>query len=85
MVLFKYVREPDSSDYSGEFANPTRIVVESDAVTMDQLMEDFKIFALSLGYHPDTVKKVQMVDEEEESEDEESDFMKDLKGIDDGY
>jgi hypothetical protein len=85
MVLFKYVRGGDTVSSNGEFANPTRIVIESDAVTMDQLMEDFKIFALSLGYHPDTVNKVQMVDEEEESEDEESDFMKDLKGIDDGY
>lgn len=87
MVLFKYVRNPDDASYNnGEFANPTRVVVESDAVTMDQLMEDFKIFALSLGYHPDTVKKIQMVDEEEESEEEdESDFMKDLKGIGSGY
>jgi hypothetical protein len=82
MVLFKYVREKEFNNSDGEFANPTRIVVESDAVTMDQLMEDFKAFALSLGYHPDTVNKVQMVDEVEE---EESDFMKDLGGIGDGY
>jgi len=82
MVLFKYVRDEDDVGSDGESGNPTRIVVESDAVTMDQLMEDFKVFALSLGFHPDTVNKVQMV---EESEEEESDFMKDLKGIDSGY
>jgi len=45
-------------------------------------MEDFKAFALSLGYHPNTVNKVQLVDEVEE---EESDLMKDLGGIGDGY
>ena len=82
MILFKYVRDRDTASSDGEFGNPTRVVIESDAVTMDQLMEDFKVFALTLGYHPDTVNKVQMV---EESEDEESDFMKDLKGIDSGY
>jgi len=82
MVLFKYVRDGDAASSDGEFGNPTRVVVESDAVALDQLMEDFKVFALSLGFHPDTVNKVQMVDEPEE---EESDFMKDLKGIDSGY
>lgn len=85
MILFKYIRDEDAVDSDGEFANPTRIVVESDAITMDQLMEDFKTFALSLGYHPDTVDRVQMIDKEEDSEDEESDFIKDLKGIGDGY
>lgn len=68
MVLFKYVREPDSSSSSGEFANPTRIVVESDAVTLDQLMEDFKAFALSLGYHPSSVNQIQYIEPEEQSE-----------------
>jgi hypothetical protein len=82
MVLFKYVREKEFNNSDGDFGNPTRVVVESDAVTMDQLMEDFKAFALSLGYHPNTVNKVQMVDEVEE---EESDLMKDLGGIGDGY
>jgi hypothetical protein len=82
MVLFKYVREKEFNNSDGDFGNPTRVVVESDAVTMDQLMEDFKAFALSLGYHPNTVNKVQMVDEVEE---EESDLTKDLGGIGDGY
>lgn len=68
MVLFKYVRDKNAVSSDGEFANPTRILIESDAENVYQLLEDFKAFTLSLGYHPTTVNKVQMVEPEEQSE-----------------
>ena len=68
MVLFKYLRDNNTISSNGDFANPTRILLESDAESMDQLLEDFKAFALSLGYHSSTVSRIQIVEPEEQSE-----------------
>jgi hypothetical protein len=85
MVKFIYVREEARVGSSGEFPEPAKVAVLSDAVTFSDLLEDFKAFALSLGFHPDTVNQAQMVEEEEEeSEDSESKFMRELQEIDNG-
>jgi hypothetical protein len=86
MIKFVYKRDSESVFDDGECGDPKKVVVQTDAITASQLLEDFKSFLKGIGYGDSTVGRIQLVDKEEELHlIDKSDFMKNFDGIGDGY
>lgn len=57
---------PNKIKFIHKYGQQLDIKVVSPDLPLDRLMDAFKKFCLTVGYHPDTVSKIQYIEETDE-------------------